>query len=67
MNDLIATLEDKYGQENTAAFADDLAEIITREADAVSCIQVGALSQCLPLALALMAALQLTTLGVSNW
>ena len=40
MNDLIAALEDKFDKGNTAAFADDLAEIVTREADAVSCIQV---------------------------
>ena len=39
MNDLIGTLEDKFGKENTAAFADDLAEIITEEANADSCIQ----------------------------
>ena len=38
MNDLIGTLEDKFGKENTAAFADDLAEIITEEANADSCI-----------------------------
>jgi len=36
MNDLIGTLEDKFGNENTAAFADYLAEIITEEANADS-------------------------------
>ena len=38
MNDLIAILENKFGRENIAAFADDLS-VITEETDALECIE----------------------------